>query len=67
MPRPGPRRLVIALRLSAQGITAVDERARQEGLIKGNGEPNRSEMVRLMMAHAYAYMPKGWRPGNAPR
>ncbi len=52
MPRPGPRRPNTALRLSAEGVARVDDLARQAGLIKGNGEPNRSEMIRRLLAAA---------------
>lgn len=55
MPRPGPRRPLVAIRLSDQGIAHVDQRAEAEGV-------NRSEMIRLMLAFASAKMPKGWRP-----
>ena len=66
MPRPGPRRPVVALRLSAQGIAHLDRRALDEGLTIRDGEPNRSEMARIYMAYAAQHMPKGWRPAQAP-
>lgn len=62
MPRPGPRRPLVAIRLSAEGTSWVDQRAAEEGLLKGDGEPNRSEMIRLALAYAAQRMPKGWRP-----
>ena len=62
MPRTGPRRPVVNLRLSEEGIQHVDDRALTEGLTKGDGEPNRSEMIRIMLAFAAAKMPQGWRP-----
>jgi hypothetical protein len=62
MPRPGPRRPIVALRLSEAGIRHVDERALEEGLTIRGGEPNRSEMARLMLTYAAQHMPKGWRP-----
>jgi metal-responsive CopG/Arc/MetJ family transcriptional regulator len=55
MPRPGPRRPLVALRLSDQGIEWLDQRAEDEGV-------NRSEMIRIALAYAVAKMPKGWRP-----
>jgi hypothetical protein len=61
MPRPGPRRPLVALRLSEQGIEWLDQRARDEGLTQGD-EPNRSEMIRLALAYAQQHMPRGWRP-----
>lgn len=56
MPRPGPRRPLVALRLSAQGIAQIDERAAVEA------DGSRSEMIRRMLAYAAAHMPKGWKP-----
>lgn len=62
MPRPGPRRPLVAIRLSEQGIKHIDQRAREEcPLIRGD-EPNRSEMIRRMLAYASTHMPKGWTP-----
>jgi hypothetical protein len=55
MPRPGPRRPLVALRLSDQGIKWLDQRAEDE-------QVNRSEVVRLALAYAQRHMPKGWRP-----
>lgn len=62
MPRPGPRRPAVALKLSEQGIAWIDQRALDEGLTIRGGEPNRSEMIRFMLAYASAHMPKRWRP-----
>lgn len=62
MPRPGPRRPLVAVRLSEAGRDHIDARALEEGLTIRKGEPNRSEMIRLMLAYASAHMPKGWRP-----
>lgn len=62
MPRPGPRRPLVALKLSEADIAHIDPRALDEGITIRNGEPNRSEMIRLMLAYASAHMPKGWRP-----
>jgi hypothetical protein len=62
MPRPGPRRPIVALRLDAEGIAYLDERANSEELRTEKGEPNRSELVRIMIAYARENMPPGWRP-----
>ncbi len=62
MPRPGPRRPLVAIRLSIDGTAWLDSRAAEEGVVRSNGEPNRSEMIRLALAYAAAHMPKGWRP-----
>jgi hypothetical protein len=48
--------------LSRAGTAAVDQRARDEGLLKDDGQPNRSEMLRILLAYAMWKMPKGWRP-----
>lgn len=55
MPRPGPRRPVVALRLGDEVTERVDERAGTEGV-------NRSEVVRLLIEYGLATMPEGWRP-----
>lgn len=57
MPRPGPRRPVVALRLGDEVTARVDERAEVEGV-------NRSELVRLLIEHGLSAMPKGWRPSG---
>jgi len=62
MPRPGPRRPTVLVRLAQEGIDWIDQRALDESLVKRNGDPLRSEMIRLMLAYAQRYMPKGWRP-----
>lgn len=58
MPRPGPRRPQVAVRLSEAGIARVDERAAKRGV-------SRSEMLRLMVAYADLHMPVGWQPRKA--
>jgi metal-responsive CopG/Arc/MetJ family transcriptional regulator len=47
MPRPGPRRPLVAVRLSEQGIAEVDRLAQAQGV-------NRSEMIRRLLAEALA-------------
>ena len=54
MPRPGPARKIIAMRLSDGGISWIDERAKKEGV-------NRSEMIRIMIKFASSKMPEGYR------
>lgn len=46
----------------SHGLEWMRQRATDEGLTKGNGEPNVSEFIRLCMAYARDNMPKGWRP-----
>lgn len=53
MPRPGPRRPYVAVRLSAEGLAHIDAEAERRGL-------NRSEMMRLMLSYAEAKMPTNW-------
>ena len=50
MPRPGPRRPYVALRLDAAALAWVDEQAAARGL-------NRSQMLRLMLSYAQERMP----------
>lgn len=51
MPRPGPRRPLVAIRLSQTGIDHIDQRAKDANV-------NRSEMIRRMLTYANEYMPK---------
>lgn len=62
MPRPGPRRPAVVIKLAQAGIDHIDQRAAVEVPLRGNGVPNRSEMVRRMLAYAAVHMPKGWKP-----
>lgn len=52
MPRPGPRRPLVAFRLGQPDLEALDERAACEAV-------DRSEMLRRMVAYALAHMPVG--------
>lgn len=54
MPRPGPIRTAIAVRMDAEGVAAVDALALRHGLTIRQGEPNRSEMVRRLLDEALA-------------
>lgn len=47
MPRSGPRRPNIGVRLSAEGVAYIDELAKVEKV-------NRSEMIRRLLAEAVA-------------
>ena len=55
MPRPGPRRPLVAIKLSEQGIARIDDRAVKAGR-------NRSEQIRVMLAYADQHMPGTWKP-----
>lgn len=59
MPRPGPRRPLIALRLGTDGLAHIHQRAVNET------DGNQSEMIRRMLAYATTHMPRGWVP-SAP-
>jgi len=59
MPRPGPRRPLVALKLSEAGIEHVDRRATEEA------DGNRSEMLRRMIAYASIHMPRNWKPKSS--
>lgn len=56
MPRLGPRRPVVGIRIAESDIALVDERASTEA------DGNRSEMARRMLLFAVANMPTGWVP-----
>lgn len=60
MPRPGPRRPLVAIRLSEQGIARVDQKAEKAGR-------NRSEQLRVMIAYADQHMPANWQPKDPTR
>jgi metal-responsive CopG/Arc/MetJ family transcriptional regulator len=45
MPRPGPRRPLVNVRLTEEGIAYIDQLAATEGV-------NRSEMIRTLLAEA---------------
>lgn len=55
MPRPGPRRPLVAVRISDEGIAEIDELAGARGV-------KRSEQIRLMIAYAAERMPTDWQP-----
>lgn len=59
MPRTGPRRVPITVKLSQTGLDHVDQRAGKE--IPGE-RPNgkRSEMIRRLLSYAVTHMPEGW-------
>jgi metal-responsive CopG/Arc/MetJ family transcriptional regulator len=53
--KPKEPRVTIAVRVSAAGLTAIDERAEEE-------DRTRSEIIRRMLAYAVQKMPRGWKP-----
>lgn len=58
---PGPRRPLVGVRLDADTIDALDQRAEAEGLILPRGEANRSEMLRRLVAYGLEHMPAGYK------
>jgi len=64
MPRPGPRKPNVVLRLDQDDIDWFDRRALIEEFTIRHGEPNRSEVMRLALCYARRHMPVGWRPGR---
>lgn len=62
MPRPGPVRPLVGVKMDANQIELYDQQAAVEGLLMKSGKPNRSELIRLKLAFADEHMPSGWRP-----
>ena len=62
MPRPGPVRPLVGVKMDANQIATYDQQAQVEGLLMKSGKPNRSELIRLKLAFADEHMPAGWRP-----
>lgn len=62
MPRTGPRRPQTAFRMTEAAAWEIDKLARAEGIVKSDGDPNRSAMIRLLLAFAVRNWRKGWRP-----
>lgn len=63
---PGPRREIVQSRIDGDEITEIDKRAESEGLLLPRGKPNRSEMIRRLIAFGLKHMPPGW-PGGQER
>lgn len=55
MPRPGPAKRVVAVRLAEKGTDWLDTEARQRQI-------DRSSFIRLCLQYAQRHMPKGWKP-----
>lgn len=49
MPRPGPRRPSVSIRMSEAGRQALDDLAVKIGLVNAKGQPNRSELARRVL------------------
>lgn len=63
MPRPGPRRGIVGVRLSDEQREGVERRAVRNDLVKGDGSPNISEQIRLDID--YANSPARWKEIDA--
>lgn len=64
MPRPGPRRRPLMVKISDAARERITARAAKRGLMWG-GKPNESEMARIMLAYAEQHMPENWQPRKA--
>lgn len=62
VPPTKPTRWLIAFRLARTAIDYIDQLAKEEGVVYRNGRPNRSEMIRNLLAYAVRHRPKGWTP-----
>ncbi len=62
MPSKPTDRLTVAVKLSVAGRQLIEERAAAECPPRRDGQPNKSEMLRRMLAFAARNMPKGWTP-----
>jgi len=56
MPRPGPRRPLVNVRLDPEDLERLQARADRET------EGNVSELHRRIVQYGLARMPRGWRP-----
>lgn len=55
MPRPGPRRPVLMLRIGEEDLAELERLAERDRV-------NRSEIVRRLVKYGMERMPAGWRP-----
>lgn len=52
----------INFRASWRAVDVIEQLARDEGVVDEGGEPNRSEMIRILLAYALRNWKRGWRP-----
>lgn len=62
MPTGRKDRRPVNFRATNEAVARLDRMAADEGLFTEHGEPNRSEMIRLLLAYALRHWTKGWRP-----
>ncbi|MEU8158023.1 hypothetical protein AB0B94_30590 [Micromonospora sp. NPDC048986] len=62
MPTARKGRRLVNLLISWAAVAVIDALAAKEGFFNADGTPNRSEMIRNMLAYAERYRPMGWRP-----
>jgi hypothetical protein len=55
-------RRTVNFRASWAAIDTIETLARDEGIVDEDGEPNRSEMIRILLAFALRHWRQGWRP-----
>jgi hypothetical protein len=60
---PGPK-INVAVRLSAEDVSAIQVRAEDEELLTRDGFGNRSALIQLALAYYLRNAPVGWRPEN---
>ncbi len=58
----GKERQPVYFRASKPAIRTLEQLAADEGVLDQHGRPNRSEMIRILLAYAVRHRPKGWRP-----
>ncbi|MFY1686473.1 hypothetical protein [Plantactinospora sp. WMMB782] len=49
-------------RMSWTAVGVIDDLARTEDVREADGRPNRSEMIRILLAFALRHWKRGWRP-----
>lgn len=59
---PKKGRRVVSFLASWAAVDVIEQLARDEGVVDEDGEPNRSEMIRILLAYALRHWKKGWRP-----
>ncbi|MFG1846745.1 hypothetical protein [Micromonospora carbonacea] len=58
----GKERQPVYFRASKPAIGILEQLAHDEGVLDRHGNPNRSEMIRILLAYALRHWKRGWRP-----